>query len=157
MRAEYINAFLVPSVRVLQQMARIQVKLGKVARLDDGQLGENLSIIIGVQGRLSGSVVLTASPDVAWALAGRILGEQLGADGHSEVQAILAEVANTIVGNATGHLYELGLREGITPPTVVAGAGVQLDFGAGVESVKVPIQTELGSLEMIVSLTRESP
>lgn len=157
MRAEYVNAFLVPSVRVLQKMARIQVTLGKVTRLENGLLGDNLSIIIGVQGRLSGSVVLTASRDVAWALAGRILGEPVGEEGQGDVQAILAEVANTIVGNATGHLYELGLREGITPPTVVAGAGVSLDFGAGVESVKVPIQTEVGHLEMIVSLTRETP
>jgi len=157
MRAEYVNAFLVPSVRVLRKMARIEVQLGKVARLEEGLLGDNLSIIIGLQGRLSGSVVLTAARDVAWALAGKILGEPVGQDGQNDVQAVLAEVANTIVGNATGHLYELGLREGITPPTVVAGAGVSLDFGAGVESVKVPIHTEIGHLEMIVSLTRETP
>lgn len=157
MRAEYVNAFLVPSVRVLRKMARIEVKLGRVTRLGAGRVGDNLSIIIGLQGRLSGSVVLTAAREVAWSLAERILDEKLGEDGLQEVQAILAEVANTIVGNATGRLYELGLREGITPPTVVAGVGVSLDFGSGVESVAVPLETELGRLEMIVTLTRECP
>lgn len=157
MRAEYVNAFLVPSVRVLRKMARLDVKLGRVSRLDAGRLGDNLSIIIGLQGRLSGSVVLTAARQVVWSLAERILDEKMAEDRWQEVQAILAEVANTIVGNATGHLYELGLREGITPPTVVAGVGVNLDFGSGVESVAVPLETELGRLEMIVSLTRERP
>lgn len=156
MRAEYVNAFLVPCARVLKKMARLEVKLGRVARLDVGRLGDNMSIIIGLQGRLSGSVVLTAAREVVWSLAERILGEEVDGGRLEEVQAILAEVANTIVGNATGHLYELGLREGITPPTVVAGAGVRLDFGAGVESVTVPMETEIGHLEMIVSLTRES-
>ena len=30
-------------------------------------------------------------------------------------------------------------------------------FGAGVESARVPLETELGGLDMIVSLTRDTP
>jgi CheY-specific phosphatase CheX len=157
MKAEHVNAFLVPSIQVIKRMARTDVKLGRIDRLEELRMDDNLSIVIGLHGRLSGSVVLTASRHVAWALAGRIAGEEFDDSDEVDVRAILAEVANTIVGNATGHLYEIGVRQGITPPTVVEGPQVCFAFGAGVESARVPLETEMGGMEMIVSLTRESP
>ena len=157
MRADHVNAFLTPSVRVIQKMAGVGVRLGPVRRLSQVCLDGNLSILIGLQGRLCGSVILTAHRDVARALAERIVGGDLGSEACSEVKAVLAEVANTIVGNATGHLYDLGIREGITPPTVVEGSSVSLGFGEGVESVLLPLDTDVGRLDMIVSIARESP
>ncbi len=157
MRAEYVNAFLLPSVRVLQKMARTAVQVGSVARFEEGLLDDSLSIIIGLHGRVSGSVVLTARRPVAWALASRIAGDALDQARVADVQIILGELANTIVGNATGELYEIGVREGITPPTLVEGPHVSFIFGDGVESVKIPLETEAGPVDLIVSLTRETP
>jgi CheY-specific phosphatase CheX len=157
MKAEHVNAFLVPSIQVLKKMARVDVKLGRIDRLEEVEMDDNLSIVIGLQGRLSGSVILTARRGVAYALAGRIAGEEFGDADEVDVRAILAEVANTIVGNATGHLYEIGVKQGITPPTVVTGPQVYFDFGPGVESARVPLETDMGGVEMIVSLTRETP
>ena len=157
MRAEYVNAFVGPSVRVLRQMARTRVRVGNVTRLDRWALGDSLSVVIGLHGPMPGSVVLTAGRGVAWALASRIADEELGAARQADVHAILGELANTMVGNATGALYDLGMREGITPPTLVAGPDVSFNFGGDVESVKVPLETEVGSVDLIVSLARESP
>ena len=157
MNAEHVNAFLSPCVDVLQKMARTMVSVGKVGRLTQPLAGEAVSIIIGLTGGLSGSVILTAERAVAWALASRITREELGEDAQEEVVAVLSELANTIVGNATGHLHELGVKEGITTPTVVLGAGVSFDFSGTVESVIVPLQTEVGHLKMVVSLGREKP
>jgi len=156
-KAQHVNAFLVPSVEVLQKMARTRVDVGKISRLQRTLAPDALSIIIGLNGGLSGSVILSAGRDVAWALAGRIVREELGDEAEGEVMAVLSELANTIVGNATGHLYEIGLSEGITPPTVVMGARVSFDFSDGVESVLVPLETEVGEVDMIVSLARPSP
>ncbi len=155
MRAEYVNAFLVPSVRVLEKMARASVRLGKPQRLEDLGLGDSLCILIGLQGRLNGAVVLAASHAVAQAVAERVVGGPL--KDAREVRVILAELANTIVGNATGHLYDLGVREGITPPTVVDGEAVNLDFGKGMESVLLPLETEAGRVDLVVSLAPERP
>jgi CheY-specific phosphatase CheX len=156
-RAEYVNAFLLPSVEVLQKMVRTRVTLGRIVRVEEDSLDDNMSVIIGLQGRLSGSVVLAAKRSVARALASRIAGITLGDGDDGDVRAIWSELANTIVGNATGQLFDIGLRGGITPPTVIEGARVHLDFSAGVESVRVPLDTEVGPLEMIVSLTKECP
>jgi CheY-specific phosphatase CheX len=156
-KAEYVNAFLIPSVEVLQKMARTAVEVGKISRLQRTLTGDALSIIIGLNGGVSGSVILTSAREVSWALAGRIMREQLGPEAEAEVMAVMSELANTIVGNATGHLYELGVTEGITPPTVVMGPTVSFDFSDGVETILVPLGTEVGLMEMIVSLIRRKP
>jgi len=160
MKAEHVNAFLVPSVQVLKKMTGIDVNVGKISRLETsvaGSMDHHLSIIIGLKGRLSGSVIITAAQSVAEAIAGKIVKappEEVEAD---DVRAIMAELANTVVGNATGLLYEVGVKAGITPPTVVLGPEVSFGFDAGLESVQIPLQTEVGQLTIVVSLTRETP
>ncbi len=157
MKAEHFNAFLVPSVQVLQRMARTEVRLGRVSRLDHAEVDDHLSIVIGLRGRISGSVVLTAPRGVAWALASRIGGEELGDGDEINVRAILGELANTIAGNATGHLYQIGVQQCITPPTVMMGSQVCFTFGDGVESARIRLETNVGGIEMVVSLTKEGP
>lgn len=157
MKAEHINAFLVPSVQVIGRMARTEVRVGRLARFESSLPEHDWSIIIGLNGGLSGSIVLSFCPQVARALAGRIARAEPEAEDTGEIVSVLSELANTIVGNATGHLYELGIREGITPPTVVRGSQVRFDFSESAESVRVPLETAAGGLAMIVSLEREKP
>lgn len=160
MKAEHVNAFLVPAVEVLQKMARTEVKVGKISRLGDhtgSKVDHHLSIIIGLKGRLSGSVILTAPRPVAERLGGLIIKEPAESVAEDDVRAIMAEVANTIVGNATGLLYDQGVKAGITPPTVVLGPEVSFGFDAGLESVQIPLHTDAGEITVVVSLTRETP
>jgi len=157
MRAEHVNAFLVPSVQVIKKMVGTDVSVGKITRLGESKVKDNLSIIIGLHGRLKGSVVLSAPRDVAWALASQIAGEDYGESDYGEVRAIIAELANTIVGNATGHLYSIGVKEGISPPTVVMGPNVCFNFDEGVETVLIPLETGAGAVDLVVSLVKEDP
>lgn len=157
MKAAHVNAFLSPSVDVLTRMARTSVGVGKIERLQRTLTGDAVSIIIGMNGGLTGTVLLTAAREVAWSLAGRVVREELAAGADAEVAGVLSEVANTIVGNATGRLYELGVIEGITPPTIVMGPMVSFDFSEGAESVLIPLSTEVGMLELIVSLKKPKP
>ncbi len=157
MRAEHVNAFLVPSVQVLRKMAGLEVQVGPVDRFRERPMEDHLSIIVGLQGRLVGSVVLTAEKAVALSVAQRVAGDGLAEGDVGEVRAILAELANTIVGNAVGHLYDLGFREGITPPTVIEGGQLVFGFLTGLETVVIPLETEAGELSMIVSLSSEAP
>ncbi len=152
MNAEYVNAFLIPAVEVLRKLAGIRVRRGRVRRVEDVHVGGNLSVLIGLQGGLSGAVVLTASQKVARALAVRVAGPSVEND--RDVHAVWTEIANMIVGNATGFLEKLGLREALTPPAVLDGSGVHLEFGEGVENVVLPLETDVGQVEMIVSLVR---
>ena len=160
MKAEHVNAFLVPAVEVLQKMSGTEVQVGKVSLLGHslGSTGDpHLSILIGLKGRLSGSVILAAARPVAESLTARILKSPEAGVTEDDVRAVMAEVANTVVGNATGLLYDLGIKAGITPPTVVLGMGVRFGFDGGVESVQIPLETPDGKIYVVVSLTRENP
>lgn len=157
MKAEHVNAFLVPSVQVIMKMAQVEVRAGKVARAQGCRMDDNVSIVIGLQGRLSGSVILTADKGVARELALRTIRDARTGLPEDEVRSVFAEMANTIVGNATGRLYELGVREGITPPTVITGPEVRVGFEEGTESVVIPLETEVGHVDMIVSLSEGIP
>lgn len=157
MKAEHVNAFIAPSVDVLERMAKTRVQVGKISRLQRSVTSDALSIVIGLDGEITGSVIFTLAREVAWALAARILSEELPSDARSEVQAVMSEMANMVVGNASGYLYELGLREGITPPTVVMGEQVSFDFSNGAETVLVPLATEAGSVDLIVSVKKGRP
>ncbi len=149
MKAEYVNAFLVPSVRVLERMAQTEVRVGKISRLVGSLPPDALNIRIGLTGGLSGSVVLSLSRTVALDLVRRIGGDESSPE---DVTAVLSELANTIVGNATGYLYELGLHGGITPPVVLPGSEASFGFSESAESILLPLETGLGRLDMIVSL-----
>ena len=159
MKAEHVNAFLVPAVQVLQKMAGTKVKAGMISRLGQSvgsTLDHHLSIIIGINGRLSGSVILTAPRPVAVSLSAMIVKTPPEEVSEDDVRAIMAEVANTVVGNATGLLYDLGIQVEITAPTVVLGAEVSFAFDAGVESVGIPLETTAGEITIVVSLTRDT-
>ncbi|NTU60399.1 MAG: hypothetical protein HGA98_05005 [Deltaproteobacteria bacterium] len=156
MNARHLEAFVAPAVHVLAKMARTEVRAGEVSARAPSLGGESVSVVIGLNGGISGTFVLTAARREAWALAGLILGGPPEDEARDEVLDVLSELANVIAGNATGRLYELGVSEGITPPTVVTGPAVGLDFTRGAETVHVPLETRAGTLEMVLSIFEEN-
>lgn len=155
MKAEHVNAFLVPAISVLKKMAKLDVKIGKMSKMEQAAspaAERNLSIIIGLKGDLSGSVILTASDEVARVVAGAISKCPPGDVTEKDLNDIMAELANTIFGNATGALYDMGVKAGITPPTVVLGNSISFRFDAGMDILLIPLILEAGEMQMTVSL-----
>lgn len=157
MKAEHVNAFLVPAIGVIKKMARVDVKLGKITRVErteEGHLDHDISIIIGVKGHLSGSFILSSGAGVARALSGLIMRTPPEEITDTDLSDIISELANTIVGNATGSLYDIGVRSGITPPTVILGSAVSFRFDSGMDTIRIPLLMEIGEMLLTVSLTR---
>lgn len=157
MKAEHVNAFLVPAISVLKKMGKLETKIGKMSKVEQPappSAERYLSIIIGLKGDLSGSVILSAPDPVAKAIAGAIVKAPAESVTEQDLNDIMAELANTIVGNATGALYDVGVKAGITPPTVVLGNSVCFRFDAGMDILLIPLITDIGELTMTISLTR---
>lgn len=156
MKAEHVNAFLVPAISVLKKMGKLDVKIGKMSKLDSEEhniVDHKLSIIIGIKGHLSGSVILSATDEVSRAIAGAIVKEDPVSVTEQDLNDIMAELANTIVGNATGTLYDLGVKAGITPPTVVLGNSMSFRFDSSMDTIRIPLMMDVGTMMMTVSLT----
>ena len=147
-----VEVFRDCAVRVLRQMGGLEPKIGPLARVTESRTRDSLSAVVGLQGDLAGSMALVMSREVVWQVAGRVRGALLGEDEVEAVHAIVMEVANTIAGNATGLLLKRGLREGLTPPTLVEGPQVFFGFVGGIETFAAPLLTEEGACALIVSL-----
>ncbi|MEW6490162.1 MAG: chemotaxis protein CheX [Thermodesulfobacteriota bacterium] len=150
----HVDVFRDCALRVLHRMAGLAARVGPAARITESRTADSLSALVGLQGDLTGSVALVFARDVAWRVAGRVSAESLGPGDAQTVHAIAMEMVNTVAGNATGLLLRAGLREGLTPPTIVEGPQVFFGFVGGIETFAVPLLTEEGTVVLLVSLKR---
>lgn len=151
MKAEYVNAFLVPSVENIRKMARIDARVGKISVTTDPPRGDIFSVRIGMTGRVVGNVLLAFPRKVAWMFCAKILESNLDDVGESDVLEILAEFANTVAGNAVGLMSDAGAPVDISPPTVMTGV-LPHDNGVEMDSIIMRIFTDVGQIEIMVSL-----
>jgi len=151
----YVQAFRDCAARVLRKMGGLETRLGPVTRITESRTQDSVSAIVGLQGDLVGSMALVMSREVAGQVAARVQGRSLGQGDRDAVHAIVMELANTIAGNATGLLLKQGVREGLTPPTLVEGPQVFFGFVGGIETFAAPLLTEEGACALIVSLREQ--
>ena len=158
MKAEHVNAFLVPAVNVISKMAKIDVKLDKPTKIERDMMPQEstqLSTIIGISGGMSGSVTLSASDQSARTLCAKIISEDPETISEEDIHAIFSEIANTIAGNAAGALYDLGVKADITPPTLVKGDCITIRFLEGMDIINIPILLDFGRLDLRVAFTKD--
>lgn len=154
MEPEYVSAFAAAVRCVLRRMAQTHVRQREIAKISERRVEDALSAVIGLRGGLQGAVILSVPREVAARLASRIAGQPLGKEAAQEVRHILAELANTIVGNAVGYLEKVDIRAELTPPTVVEGPQVFFGFVGGFETFLVPFATALGPGALVVSVSQ---
>lgn len=148
MKAEYVNAFLEPAIFVIEKVLKIEATIGQIKKGSGINLKDPISIIIGMNGDLKGVVILGFTMETAYKIAAKMLQKDNIAELNQDEKEALSELANMIIGNAGGKLYELGLTETLTPPTVVIGSQVSFSIPQINQSIIVPINTKIGTLDM---------
>jgi chemotaxis protein CheX len=126
---EILNAFYATTIVVFEQevkerLRRTDLKLDQVKRTAD-----DIAALIAVTGEIEGMVVLEMSRGTAKHVASTMAGySMLMYD--PLVDSAIGELANMIVGRATGELESLNLHCDIAPPAVISGKGVEISsFG----------------------------
>ncbi len=152
MRAEYINAFVDPAVIVIEKALKVDAIVGKITKGFSPSMEATYSVAIGVKGDLSGVVIVVFSNETARNVSNNMLNKSTHSLLSQEDKETLSELTNMIVGNAAGKLYELGLKESLTPPAVVAGTQSSFSTLDMSESIVVPINTKLGVIYINIFL-----
>jgi chemotaxis protein CheX len=151
MKAEYANPFVLAAVQTFQK--EIGVKLSrKDLRLKDSPVpGQEISVIIGVTGAVRGQVVLSLDDNVALAVAKAMLPGKVPAELKKLVNSAVSELANIITGQAsillagdTGHID-------ITPPAIISGPGMRMDF-LTMQTIALTFLSEIGQFELNIAL-----
>jgi len=150
MRVEYINPFVEASFNVLKEVLQSDIGRGELYLKAVSQPILGVATIIGLAGDVEGRVLFDMDKNTALAIASRMNGEELG-QLDELAKATITELANMITGQAVTKLFDLGFKFDLTPPAIFTGENMQVT-DSGVEALIVPIDTEMGKIEINVAV-----
>jgi chemotaxis protein CheX len=97
-------------------------------------------------------VVLSLDENVGMAVAKAMLPGKLPAELKKLVNSAVSELANIITGQASILLAGDQGKIDITPPAIIMGPGLRMDF-LDMQTICLTFLSEIGSLELNIALT----
>ncbi len=150
-RAEHVNAFVVPTLDVLGRMGKVEASIQEIHRREELETSHPLSIVVGFTGDLKGAFILRFQEHTASAIGGGMMGGEPPSGLNPVCQEALAELTNVIAGNASGQLARLGIHVMITPPVISTGRIDHRIVPHVKEMIVVPLRTDRGEIELNLS------
>lgn len=153
-KVEYINPFIVSAANVFQMMLNCELQRGELYLKGHVQPDHEISGVIGLSGKATGTVVLSLSREVAISATDAMLGERpMTVDG--DVVDTIGELTNMIAGNAKMQLEQFEM--GISLPSVIVGKNHSVEFPGGVTPIAIPFTCPWGSVCLDIGLCEENP
>ena len=153
--ARYMNPFIDAAIKVVKQVAGIQVRRGHLSFKNKPEPSYGVTIIVGVYGFLVGQVVYSMEQAVADKLVDKMLGEASLQKDKLMFIDTLGELANMITGNATALLNqnkENALK--ITTPAIVTGKNLNVNL-IRKPTLVLGLRTPTGPIEVSISLEEQ--
>jgi chemotaxis protein CheX len=148
-KAEHINPFIASTVEVFSTMLKCKLTRGELFANTNFHPAYEISGIIGMTGKASGTVVLSVDANVAASITEAMLGERPeGID--SDVIDAVGEVTNMIAGKAKASLEQLQMSLAI--PTVITGKNHIINFGSAAQTIGIPYECPWGGITVEVGL-----
>jgi chemotaxis protein CheX len=148
-RAEHVNPFILSNLETFVKMVGIEVKPGKPVLKQDARLDYDISGIIGLSGKVIGSVALSFPESTALAVCNKFMSADLKAM-NAEILDAVGELINIVAGNAKKGLTEFNIE--ISLPSVIVGKNHRIVEPKGSVGFVIPFASPLGSFHMAVSL-----
>ena len=117
------------------------------------QPNHEVSAVIGLSGKAKGTVVLSASREVALHVAGSLLGNR-PAEINADVTDAMGEMTNMIAGQAKAQLEHFAMS--VSLPTVITGKGHCIEFPKNVTPISIPFLCDWGLLALEVALVEDN-
>lgn len=153
MNEEYINAFLTPAVHVWEKELAVKLTLSGAEQVASQYTTSELTVLIGISGKLEGNVLYGFSQESAKRIASKMIGQEIIELNELALSAI-GEIANMITGNAATLLANLGAVCEITPPVIIEPTGSRFTTFGGPQLL-AKFVSELGPLHVRISMTEK--
>ena len=139
MDVRFINPFLEGTVTVIKTMAFLEPVAGKPYLKKDNLAKGDISGIIGLTGKVRGSLALSFSEPCILKIVSNMLGEEMtGITG--DIKDAVGEITNMISGAARKKLEGMGFVISAAIPTVVAGKDHSIVHVLGGASIIIPFE-----------------
>jgi chemotaxis protein CheX len=150
--AQHVNPFVEAAMRVVTQIAGIEVRRGHLSYKAAVEPSFGVSIIIGIYGFLTGQIVYSLDG----ALASRLVDKMLAGKSPDEKKIMfldaLGEVANMITGNATSLLNQRRDQVlNITTPAIVSGNNMSVHL-VRKPALVLGLITQYGPIEISIAV-----
>lgn len=151
MNVEFINPFIEASTSIIRQTTGITPKLGKLYVKNAPYRSDSVLVMIGLTGKIYGSVVINFSVESACKVASAMMGGLEVKSLDEIAKSAIAELCNMILGNTATVFSTKSIEIDITPPAVLTGQNMQLSVHRSV-IVCIPLELENGAkIELDIS------
>lgn len=152
---EHGESFVRPAIDLLKTMVGVEAHPGAIHTRHNTQPTYDLIVVVGITGPWKGALIMSLNQRVAQEMTSRMMNgmptEELGLNDISDA---MAEFTNIVAGNSLVELmqsYSVSLS--ISPPIIISGENSELRF-AGAQGMRVvPLDTDLGSIELGLTLS----
>ncbi len=153
--AKYVNPFIDAAMRVVTQIAGIEVRRGHLSYKSKVEPSFGVSIIVGIYGYLVGQVVYSLDTTLATRLVDKLLTGKSPQEKNILFVDTLGEVANMITGNATGLLNQrkdCALK--ITTPAIATGERLSINL-VPKPALVLGLYTQYGPIEISIAVEEQ--
>ena len=150
MNVKFLNPFVGAASEILSLEMHETIARGDL-RLENGPyLTDDVTVILSLIGRVTGTVFFSMSNECATQLASALMGEQFeGLDRLA--QSGIAELGNVITGRASMKLAEAGYESNISTPSLIIGKGATIST-LEYPRLIVPLNTSKGPIVIHLAL-----
>jgi chemotaxis protein CheX len=139
--ADYVNPVIQSAIDVFQKMLNCKVKRTDLTLKETTAPLHELSAIIGVSGKASGTYVPSLSEQVAIEILHRMVGIE-ATELDDDVCDAAGEILNMIAGQAKAKLQKLELS--ISLPSMITGKNHEIRYPSDVRAICVLFESEIG-------------
>ncbi len=128
MNVDYINPFIEASTNIINQTTGFSPKLGKVYIKSPPYKSDNVLVMIGLTGKIRGSVAISFSTEVACKIVSAMMCGMPVSELDEIAKSAIAELCNMILGNTATIFSKRGVDIDITPPTILTGNNLEMSI-----------------------------
>jgi len=156
MKEEYVNAFLAPARMVWDKELWQTLEFAKAEMASDQFTSEDVTAIIGISGKLEGTVLYGFPEDTAVAVVATMVGGDAVSVYDELGLSALGEISKMITGNAAAKLAQEGYPCEISPPVIIEPRSSRFTTLSG-SQILVKFKSDLGMLTVRISLNESMP
>ena len=150
MQVEFINPFIESLANTFEVMLSCKTERIGLAVKDGEDAPHPVNGVIGLSGRIAGSVVLSLSEAVAVKAASTMLMTEL-TEVDEDVRDAVGELVNMVAGGAKAKLAQYDLCVGL--PNVITGQDLQISFPLNTKPITISFNCAWGPLAVEIGFT----
>jgi chemotaxis protein CheX len=154
MKAEYANVFIQSATNVFRREIGVSLSRKGLSKKSAPVPSLPICIVIGITGAIRGQVVYSMDTNFAFSVTKAMIPNKLPTELRKLTNSAVSEVANMITGQASIALAGEDRIIHLTPPAVLTGSDMKVDFLA-IPTICLGMISEIGSMEINIAFTED--